>query len=476
MNEIKTTEVLEETGMKREVTLMDAVSLVAGSMIGSGIFIVAADITRNVGSAGWLIAVWVITGIFTLIAAVSYAELSAMFPKAGGQYLYLKEAYNPLTGFLYGWSFFSVIQTGSIAAVSVAFSKFTSYIIPQISEDVILFSVGPLEISSAHFLSVGLILLMTYINTMGVKEGKTVQTFFTITKLLCLLGLIIFGFIAMKPDVWANNWHNAWTLQKLNVDGSFESYGMTAALGAIAAAMIGSIFSSDSWHSATAVASEIKNPQRNVGLSLFIGVVIVMSIYLLVNIVYLGVLPLYDIATAQHDRVGVAASNVIFGPAGTIIIAALIMISAAGCINGLTLTGARVYYTMAKDGLFFKKAASLNKNGVPAFGLWLQCLVAIVLCLSGRFNDLLNMVSFVVVLFYVLTVIGIYRLRIKQPHIHRPYKVVGYPILPAIYVLMGTAFCILLLVYKPDYTLAGLGIALIGIPIYYLMKKQNNVA
>jgi len=465
-------EVSEEGKMKREVSLLDAVSLVVGTMIGSGIFIVSADITRHVGSAGWLIGIWVITGIMTLIAAISYGELGAMFPKAGGQYIFLKEAYNDFIGFLYGWSFFTVIQTGSIAAVAVAFSKFTSYIIPQINEDLILVALGPLQISSAQLLSLAIIILLTYINTRGVKEGKWIQTSLTIIKIICLLGIIIFGFWALKPEVWANNWQNPWPMQKMNIDGSFESYTIVAALGAIAAAMAGAIFSSDSWHSATSIAGEIKNPQRNVGLSLFIGALTVITIYVIINIVYLGVLPLNDIAFAKNDRVGVAAADIIFGSTGTLIIAIMIMISCFGCVNGLILAGPRVYYTMAQDGLFFEKVAHLNKNGVPAFGLWIQCLVASALCLSGRYSDLLDMVSFVVVLFYILNIIGIYRLRITQPNTPRPYKAFGYPILPAIYILLASTFCMLLIFYKPNYTFSGLMIVLTGVPIYLLWKRK----
>lgn len=465
------------TKLKSELGLLDGTMLVAGSMIGSGIFIVSADIIRNVGSAGWLIAVWVITGFMTLTAAVSYGELSAMFPKAGGQYVYLKEAYNKLIAFLYGWSFFAVIQTGTIAAVGVAFSKFAAYLIPAVSEDNILLSL-PLgsftfTLSAAQLVSILIIILLTYINTRGVKGGKIITTTFTLTKLLSLFGLIIFGFIAFKTDVWHANWSNAWDMHKLNPDGSTSNYVIGAALGAIATAMVGSIFSSDAWNNVTFIAGEMKNPQRNIGLSLFLGTMIVTIIYVSANVMYTAVLPLHDIATAEKDRVAVAASTVIFGNIGTIIIAIMIMISTFGCNNGLILAGARVYYTMAKDGLFFKKTGTLNKNAVPEFGLWIQCLVASLLCLSGRYGDLLDMISFVVVIFYMLTIVGIYILRVKRPDAPRPYKAFGYPILPAIYILMGLAFCGLLLVYKTDYVKYGLIIVLIGIPIYYF--SQRNV-
>ena len=467
-------ETLDQNEMKRELGLLDATLLVAGSMIGSGIFIVAADITRNVGSAGWLIAVWLITGLMTLIAAVSYGELSAMFPKAGGQYVYLKEAYNPLVGFLYGWSFFAVIQTGTIAAVGVAFSKFTAYLWPQVSEDLILLTLGSVKISAAQVLAIGIIIVLTYINTKGVKGGKMIQTSFTLTKLFSLFGLIIFGFIVMKPEIWTSNWQNAWSMQKLSPDGTFESLTIAAALGAVAAAMVGSIFSSDAWNNVTFIAGEVRNPKRNIGLSLFLGTLIVTIVYVLANLVYLAVLPLQEIAYAEKDRVAVAASSVIFGNVGTVIIALMIMVSTFGCNNGLILAGARVYHTMANDGLFFKKTASLNKHAVPEFGLWLQCLVASALCMSGKYGDLLDMISFVVVIFYVLTILGIYILRVKRPEAERPYKAFGYPFLPALYIIMGISFCILLIIYKPNFTWPGLIIVLTGVPIYYMWKALDK--
>ena len=279
----------------------------------------------------------------------------------------------------------------------------------------------------------------------------------------------------LKGDVWHANWTNAWHLQKLSADGNtFSQYTMGAALGAIAAAMVGSIFSSDAWNNVTFIAGEMNNPKRNIGLSLFLGTLIVTIIYISVNLVYTGLLPLHDIATAAKDRVAVSASQVIFGNVGTIIIALMIMVSTFGCNNGLILAGARVYYTMAKDGLFFKKTGELNKYSVPQFGLWIQCLVASILCLSGKYGDLLDMISFVVVVFYILTIIGIYILRKKLPNAERPYKAFGYPILPAIYILMGAAFCILLLIYKRTYTEWGLGIVLIGIPIYYIAQWKSK--
>lgn len=472
------------TTFKPTLGLFDATMIVAGSMIGSGIFIVSADITRNVGSAGWLIAVWLITGFMTLTAALSYGELSAMFPKAGGQYVYLNKSYNPLVGFLYGWSFFSVIQTGTIAAVGVAFCKFAGYFFPalELTEQNILFSAGSFHVYTAQLVSIILIVFLTYINTRGIKGGKLIQTTFTVTKLLSLFGLIVFGFIMAKGDVWHANWTNAWHMQKLQLAPDAVSTASVmvlpllgaAAVGAIAASMVGSIFSSDAWNNVTFIAGEIRNPKKNIGLSLFLGTLIVTVIYVCANLMYLSVLPLHDIAFAKADRVAVTASNVIFGDIGTYVIAVMIMISTFGCNNGLILAGARVYYTMAQDGLFFRKAATLNKNAVPGWALWAQCIVASLLCLSGKYGDLLDMVSFIVVIFYVLTIAGIFILRKKMPDAERPYKAFGYPVLPALYMLMGSAFCVMLIIYKPQFTWPGLIITLIGIPLYYIAVNSKK--
>ncbi len=467
----------QTTSFKPSLGLLDATMVVAGSMIGSGIFIVSADITRNVGSAGWLIFVWLITGFMTLTAAVSYGELSGMYPKAGGQYVYLKEAFNPLAGFLYGWSFFAVIQTATIAAVGVAFSKFAGYFFPilELKDENILMRLGAFKLYPAQLLSILLIILLTYINTKGIKGGKLIQTTFTVTKLLSLFGLIGFGFLlAAKSEIWHANWQDAWSMKSITASGDSTSLIGTAMIGAIAAGMVGSIFSSDSWNNVTFIAGEIKNPRRNIGLSLFLGTLIVTIIYITTNLMYLSVLPLKEIAFAQQDRVAVAASHEIFGNIGTYVIAVMIMISTFGCNNGLILAGARVYYTMAQDGLFFKKAAALNKNAVPEWALWAQCVVASILCLSGKYGDLLDMVSFVVVIFYVLTIIGIFVLRKKRPDIERPYKAFGYPILPAIYIAMGIAFCFALIFQKPVFAGWGLGIVLLGIPIYYMATNNTK--
>lgn len=441
--------------------------IVAGSMIGSGIFIVSADIVRNVGSSGWLVGVWLITGFMTITAAVSYGELSGMFPKAGGQYVYLREAYNPLIAFLYGWAFFAIIQTGTIAAVGVAFSKFLAYLIPEVSDEIILLDLTYVTISPAQLVSILIIVLLTYINSRGVQSGKIIQTTLTVVKIVSLFGLIVFGLFLMKTEVWNANWANAWDLHTL-----LPEKADNAVLGLIAAAMVGSIFSSDSWNNVTFIAGEMKNPKKNIGLSLFLGTLIVTVIYVSANLMYLAVLPLDEIAHADKDRVGVAASQVIFGASGTIIIAIMIMVSTFGCNNGLILSGARVYYTMAKDGLFFKRAGTLNKFAVPQWALWAQCALASIWCLSGKYGDLLTMVSFVVVLFYMLTIVGIFILRKQRPDAERPYKAFGYPVLPVIYIIMGIVFCVFLISFEPKYSQYGLYITLAGIPFYYLLKRQ----
>jgi basic amino acid/polyamine antiporter, APA family len=470
----------EKTTFKPSLGLFDATMIVAGSMIGSGIFIVSADMLKDMGSAGWLLAAWLITGFMTLIAAVSYGELSAMYPKAGGQYVYLKEAYNPLIAFLYGWSFFAVIQTGTIAAVAVGFAKFAGYFFPALAwEDVNTFDVMGLKIHYAQLVAIVLIIFLTFINTRGIKTGKAIQTIFTSTKLLSLFGLIIAGFIAFNGDIWHANWQNAWAMQHLTKTNgviSFEPLIKGAALGAIASAMVGSIFSSDAWNNVTFIAGEIKNPKRNIGLSLFLGTMIVTVIYVLTNVVYLATVPLHDLAFAKDNRVALSASEAIFGSWGTIIIAVMIMISTFGCNNGLILAGARVYYTMAQDKLFFKQAGRLNKNVVPEWALWIQCVMAGILCLSGKYGDLLDMVSFIVVIFYVLTIAGIFILRKKYPDADRPYKAFGYPVLPVIYILMGITFCTLLILYKPQFTWPGLIITLIGIPLYYFAVSNKKPA
>ncbi|GEC77976.1 APC family permease [Flavobacterium aquatile] len=460
---------------KKELGLLDGTMLVVGSMIGSGIFIVSADIVRQVGSAGWLTIIWVLTGLITVIAAVSYGELSAMFPKAGGQYVYLKESYNKLIAFLYGWSFFAVIQTGTIAAVGVAFSKFAAYLFPPLSDENILYTIGSFNLNAAQIISIITIIFLTYLNSRGVKDSKMLQTVLTIIKILSLAGLIIFGFLlAAKSEIWNANWTNAFELQSYNKDSSsWLPISGSAIIAAISAAMVGSVFSSDAWNGVTFIAGEIKNPKRNVGLSLFLGTFIVSVIYILANMMYLAVVPLQDIAFAKSDRVAVVASQNIFGDSGTIIIAVMIMISTFACNNGLIMAGARVYYTMAKDGLFFKKAATLNYASVPSWALWAQCFWASALCLTGKYGDLLDFVVIIVLIFYILTIYGIFILRKKRPDAERPYKAFGYPFLPALYIIIATALSIGLIITKFSTCGWGVLIMLTGIPIYYLMGSKE---
>ncbi len=462
----------QQNGFKPALGLLDSTMIVAGSMIGSGIFIVSADITRHVGSAGWLVAVWVITGFMTITAAVSYGELSGMFPKAGGQYVYLKEAYNPLIGFLYGWSFFAVIQTATIAAVGVAFSRFTAYLLPGVGENIIVADLGFMKISAAQCLAIALIIFLTYTNTRGIRGGKIIQTTFTSAKLLALFGLIIFGFLLVKHSFWNENWKTGFTAVQASANDAaspgWKSISGFVLMGAVAASMVGSIFSSDAWNNITFIAGEVKNPKRNIGLALFLGTLIVTIIYVTTNLMYLNALPLNGIAFAHNDRVAVVASQQFFGDDATKFIAVLIMVSTFGCNNGLILSGARVYYAMARDGLFFKKTGQLNKHAVPEYGLWIQCIVASLLCLSGSYGDLLTMISFVVVIFYVLTIAGIFVLRKKRPEAERPYKAFGFPVLPVIYIILALAFCIGLVSASTRYSLWGLAIVLAGIPIYYI--------
>lgn len=493
---------------KQSLSLFDGTMIVAGSMIGSGIFIVSADMTRNVGSAGWLIALWVITGLMTVFAAVTYGELSSMFPKAGGQYVYLKEAYNPFTGFLYGWSFFAVIQTGTIAAVGVAFSKFAGYFIPALTmaDENIIFRIGDwFKLYPAQLVSIALIVFLTYVNTRGIKEGKFIQSVFTIAKLFSLFALIIFGLlIAAKADVWNANWATGFDFRFTEAvkDESGSQIGWSLfkepssvflMIGLISSAMVGSVFSSVAWENVTFIAGEIKNPKKNVGLSLFLGTLIVTTVYVLTNIMYIAVLPLFpqasegaaafatevaspSVAFPLQDRVATAAASNIFGAYGTAIIAVMIMVSTFGCNNGLVLTGARVFYTMAQDKLFLPQAASLNKNAVPQWALWAQCVWAALLCLSGKYGLLLDYVVFITLVFYILTIIGVFRLRKKRPDAERPYKAFGYPVIPVIYILMAGTMALGLLFYKPATSLFGLLIVLIGVPIYYIAMRNKKAA
>ncbi len=468
---------------KQTLGLFDGTMIVAGSMIGSGIFIVSADIVKYVGSPGMLLLVWIITGLMTLTAALSYGELASMYPKAGGQYVYLKEAFGKLTGFLYGWSFFAVIQTATIAAVAVAFSKFLGTFNDKLGTgpNALIADLGFVKLYTGQFIAIALIVLLTFINTKGQKESKLIQVFFTSAKLIALFGLIIFGFLFVKESFWNQNWSLGFKGQQATTqagefinNGIFTAISGGALLGAIAISMTGSVFSSDAWNNVTFIAGEMKNPKRNVGLSLFLGTLIVTVIYLLINMMYINVMPMNEIAFAPENRVAVAAASKIFPEYGKYIIAILIMISTFGCNNGLIMAGARVYYTMANDGLFFKKVGTLNRHSVPELGLWLQCIACSLWCLSGKYSDLLDMISFVVVMFYVLTIVGIFKLRKTQPNLERPYKAFGYPILPALYIFMGVAFCILLIIFKPQFTWPGLLITLAGIPLYFIAGGNKN--
>src|SRR3984957_18472803 len=486
-----TTTTTTSSSFKPTLGLLDGTMIVAGSMIGSGIFIVSADITRNVGSAGGLLLVWLITGFMTIAAAVSYGELSGMFPKAGGQYVYLKEAYNPLAGFLYGWSFFAVIQTGTIAAVGVAFSKFAAYFFPALEmpsgarkvPENIAFHLLSLNIYWGQVVCILLIAALTWINTRGIESGKWIQRIFTFTKLFSLFGLIVLGLvIGASYEVWKHNWTGGWTLQHLitskdggSVIGTSPLVGL-AVFGAIAAAMTGSIFSSDAWNNVTFIAGEMKNPKRNIGLSLFLGTLIITIIYVSANLMYLSVMPLDQIAAAPQQRVAVSAADLIFGHNGTYVITIMIMISTFGCDNGLILAGARVYYSMSRDGLFFRKAGELNRKAVPGWSLWAQCVVACILCVSGKYNDLLVMIAFVAVLFYALTVFVFFILRRRQPQMERTYKAFGYPVLPAIYIVLALVFCVALIKAEPRYSRYAAGIVFTGISLYYLALSRKKTS
>jgi APA family basic amino acid/polyamine antiporter len=468
----------------KKLSLLDATMIVSGSMIGSGIFIVSSSMIQHIYSPFWLLLIWAITALVTISAALSYGELSGMFPKAGGQYTYLKEAYNSLTAFLYGWSFFAVIQTGTIAAVAVAFSKFTGYFIPifDVTDnnklmDLNVLNIFTLTIYPAQLLAILTIVLLTYINTKGVKHGKVIQNVFTGTKIISLLGLLIVGLVlGFSFDIWSQNWQAPFDVY--SASPSTSNFGieltpidLSGFLGLLSLSFVGSIFSSDAWNNVTFIAGEIDNPQKNIGKALILGTGLVSLLYFLTNVMYLGTLTLDQIAFAPQERVGVVAANTIFGEIGTLIMAAMIMVSTFGCNNGLILSGSRVYQTMANDGLFLKGAAKTNKHGAPAWALWMQCIWASVLCLSGKYNDLLNYVVFVVMLFYILTIGGVFILRIKKPEMERTYLTPYYPYLPLGYLLFAAAFCILLAITTPGYTLAGLFIILTGIPLYYIARK-----
>ena len=472
---------------QRSLGLLDSTMIVIGSMIGSGIFIVSADIARTVGSPSILLVVWLITGFITLTAALSYGELAGMMPHAGGQYVYLREAYNPLVGFLYGWTLFTVIQTGTIAAVGVAFAKFTAVLFPWFSEQHVLFTVGALNVSAAQILAIISIIVLTTINLTGIREGKVVQNIFTFAKTIALAAVIVLGiFVARNSTAIAANftdvWTAHWTVMKDGKIFAIQSLSGWSLIAAIGVAMVGSLFSSDAWNNITFTAGEVINPKRNIPLSLAIGTGIVTVLYILANIAYLVVLPLAGnpdgadalsrgIQFATSDRVGTATVSVLLGDTAAVAMGVLIMISTFGCNNGLILAGARVYYAMAKDKLFFTKAAELNKHSVPAWALIVQAVWASLLCLSGSYGDLLDYVIFAVLIFYILTVGGIFILRRTRPDAERPYKAFGYPLIPAIYIALATLICVILLIYKPAFTWPGLGIVASGIPVYFIWNR-----
>jgi APA family basic amino acid/polyamine antiporter len=453
----------------RGLGLFDSTMIVAGSMIGSGIFIVSADIARQVGAPGWLLMVWIITGALTVIAALSYGELAAMFPDAGGQYIYLREAHGPVWGFLYGWTLFLVIQTGTIAAVAVAFAKFLGVLMPSISASNTLFAFGPVSFSTQRLVGIAVIALLTFTNTRGIRTGKIVQNIFTATKVGALAALILLALFIAQSENAALRTVDFW---KPMVNGSpLSSMALLIALGT---AMVGSLFASDAWNNIGFAAAEVKEPHRTVPLAMMFGTIIVTVLYVSANFSYVAVLPMEGIQHAPEDRVGTAAAQVIFGGNAAIIMAIAIMISTFGCTNGLILAGARVYYAMAQNGLFFKKTGELNEHGVPANGLILQGIWAALLTLSGTYGNLLDYVIFAALLFYVLTVAGIFVLRRKRPEAARPYKAWGYPVVPALYILFATLILIDLLIYKPTYTWPGLGLVLTGVPVYFFWRRHKT--
>jgi len=479
---------------KRALTLFDSVMLVTGSMIGSGIFLVSADISRQVGSAGWLLVVWLLTGLITMAGAISYGELAAMFPKVGGQYVYLREAFGRLVAFLYGWTLFLVIQTGVIAAVAVAFAKFTGVMVPWFSVKNVLFNLGPFPFSSVQLLAIILIVVITAVNARGVQAGKLIQNVLSSTKLVALALLILFGlFLGLNAEAVQANFHDLWHATRSPAPGGVGGPVLPLSAGGlvigIGMAMTGSLFSSDSWNNIGFAGEEIQNPERTLVRSMALGTAIVTVLYILINVVYLLVLPLQGapeaatlagrgIQYATDDRVATAVAESVMGQAGAYVLAVLIMLSTFGANNGIILSGARAYFAMAKDGLFFPSLARLNRAGVPGRALWVQCLWACLLCLSGSYGQLLNYVMFSVILFYLITIIGIFVLRRTRPDAPRPYRAWGYPLLPGLYVVLAAAFCVILLI-APDtaeYSRYGLGLVALGLPVYWLFGRKMSRA
>jgi len=484
--------------MSKKLSLLDAVLIVSGSMIGSGIFIVTAEMSQNLGSAGWVLLAWVITGLFTLLGALTYGELAGMMPKAGGQYMYIKRAFGRLTGFVYGWTVFTVIQTGVIAAVAMAFAKYLGVFEPTLGdgEKGILFNIGGAEgyhFTRGKIVAIILVLFLTWVNSRGVEQGKWIQRIFTFAKLLALFGLIICGlYFATQFDFFKNNWAHAWEASTWHSGENtmplemahwenISGWGIATAMGI---AMVGSLFSSDAWNNVTFIAGDIENPSKNIPRALFTGTLIVTIIYILANVAYLSLLPIkgslipgidgQGISNALNSRVGSAAASVIMGKNGELLMAALIMVSTFGCNNGLILSGARFYKAMADDGLFFKKAAVLNNKQVPANALWIQGVWASVLCLSGSYNQLLDYCIFAALIFYIITAASLFVLRKREPNADRPYKVIGYPFVPAIFIGIAIFVGVDIFWFKTITASIGLGIVALGIPVFYFIEKQQN--
>ncbi len=473
--------------------LTSATTLVMGSMIGSGIFIVSAEIAREVNSPGLLIMAWVVTGFMTIVGALSYGELAAMMPRAGGQYVYLREALGPLWGFLYGWTLFLVIQTGTVAAVGVAFGKFLGYFWPAISADnwiwhiakVPPIQVGPMVLgnmdvglNTQNLCGIVIVLFLTGLNVFGIRGGALVQNVFTIAKVAALAGLVVAGiFVGRNAQAIAANFGNFWRSGVLHSATGTAAGPFVGVLTILAVAQVGSLFSADAWNNVTFTAGEVQNPKRNLPLSLALGTGVVIALYIAVNFIYLSVLPLDAIKTAASDRVGTAALQQMFHSKGAGLMAIAILISTFGCCNGLILSGARVYYAMAKDGLFFKSAGEVHaRYRTPVISLLVQAVWTCILCLSGTYGQLLDYIIFAVLVFYILTIAGLFVLRRTEPNAERPYKAIGYPLLPAVYIVMALFIDVVLLRYKPQYTWPGLIIVLLGIPVYLIWSRRNTTA
>jgi basic amino acid/polyamine antiporter, APA family len=480
-----------DTEFKRGLGLFDSTMVVVGSMIGSGIFIVSADIARQVGSPGWLLMAWIITGALTLTAALSYGELAAMMPRAGGQYVYLREAFSPLWGFLYGWTLFLVIQTGTIAAVSVAFGRFLGVLWPTIAEDHYL--IAPIHLSTGYALSLStaqlvgvlLIALLTWTNTRGIDYGRIVQNVFTVAKTGALIALIFVGLLlGWNAAAISDNFANFWGVRgQVDIVPGLSAAATFGLFIALCVAQTGSLFSSDAWNNITFTAGEVKDPRRNLPLALAFGTGIVTALYLLANVAYLVTLPLASIQHAPSDRVATATLDAIFPGLGATLMASAILISTFGCNNGLILAGARAYYAMARDGLFFRAISRLNEAKVPAAGLVIQGIWSAFLVLprtydpaTGRYGNLYgNLLDYVIsaaLIFYILTIAGVFRLRQIRPDAERPYRAFGYPIVPMLYIAGALTILLVLFVYRPATTWPGLVIVLLGLPVYFMWRRK----